>query len=269
MTRAIIERRAAAERRRRLRRLLSAARRCAAQLEPRLAAHRRAAAADRPTTYRVDEVEADPIRLNAQLGHYTNFVNLLDLCGVAVPAGFQPDGLPFGVTLIGAGLSRAGAARRSPSVCTRRRRADGRDARTAARRAATGRGARRVASSWWSAAPTCAACRSTTSSPSAARAGRGDAHRGEYRLFALPDGRARPRAGRSTAPRSKSRCGRIPVAQLGSFVAAIPPPLAIGTVRLADGRQAKGFLCESIAARGADDITAHGGWRAYLAAKAK
>ena len=53
------------------------------------------------TIYRIDAVEADPIRLNSNLGYYTNFVNLLDLAALAVPAGFRPDGLPFGVTLVG------------------------------------------------------------------------------------------------------------------------------------------------------------------------
>jgi len=52
------------------------------------------------TIYRIDEMQADPIRLNANLGYYTNFMNLLDLTATAVPAGFQHDGLPFGVTLI-------------------------------------------------------------------------------------------------------------------------------------------------------------------------
>ena len=52
------------------------------------------------TTYTIAEVEADPIRLNANLGVYTNFVNLLDLCAIAVPAGFDLGGLPVGVSLI-------------------------------------------------------------------------------------------------------------------------------------------------------------------------
>ena len=49
------------------------------------------------TLYRIAEVESDPVRLNSRLGYYTNFLNLLDLCAVAVPAGFQREGLPFGV----------------------------------------------------------------------------------------------------------------------------------------------------------------------------
>jgi allophanate hydrolase len=53
------------------------------------------------TTYRIGEIEADPVRLNSHLGFYTNFMNLLDLAGIAVPAGFTTAGLPFGVTLVG------------------------------------------------------------------------------------------------------------------------------------------------------------------------
>ncbi len=51
------------------------------------------------TVYTLREVEAEPVRCNTNLGYYTNFVNLLDLCALAVPAGFQRNGLPFGVTL--------------------------------------------------------------------------------------------------------------------------------------------------------------------------
>ncbi|GLS18485.1 hypothetical protein GCM10007874_15020 [Labrys miyagiensis] len=53
-----------------------------------------------PTIYTVAAMQADPITLNSNLGRYTNFVNLLDCCAIAVPAGFRQDGLPAGVTLI-------------------------------------------------------------------------------------------------------------------------------------------------------------------------
>jgi allophanate hydrolase len=53
-----------------------------------------------PTVYTIEQVENDPVQLNRNLGYYTNFVNLLDLCALAIPAGFRPDGLPFGITLI-------------------------------------------------------------------------------------------------------------------------------------------------------------------------
>jgi allophanate hydrolase len=54
-----------------------------------------------PRAYAIDEVLADPIELNSRLGTYTNFVNLLDLCALAVPAAMLPDGIPFGMTLVG------------------------------------------------------------------------------------------------------------------------------------------------------------------------
>jgi allophanate hydrolase len=58
----------------------------------------------------------------------------------------------------------------------------------------------------------------------------------------------------------------LPAAQFGKFVAAIPPPLSIGTVRLADGRGVKGFIVEPAAVNGARDISAFSGWRAFMAA---
>lgn len=73
------------------------------------------------TIYRLDDVEGDPIRLNTNLGYYTNFVNLLDLAAVAVPAGFRSDGLPFGVTLIG----RAGTDRQLLELAARFQRSAG------------------------------------------------------------------------------------------------------------------------------------------------
>jgi len=56
----------------------------------------------------------------------------------------------------------------------------------------------------------------------------------------------------------------MPQAQLGSFLALIPPPLGLGSVQLADGRYVHGFLCEAHALSGARDISGFGGWRAYL-----
>lgn len=64
-----------------------------------------------PTIYTIAEILADPIRLNARLGTYTNFVNLMEMCGVAVPAGFRADGLPLGVTLLGQRLGDGAVAR--------------------------------------------------------------------------------------------------------------------------------------------------------------
>ena len=92
-----------------------------------------------------------------------------------------------------------------------------------------------------------------------------------YRLFALPGGpphrpgllRVPPGAGRAIAV----EVWRIPSAQIGALLNAIPPPLGLGTVRLADGTTPKGFLVEAEGINGAEDISQYGGWRGYLAAK--
>ena len=221
-----------------------------------------------PTIPRVDDVLADPIRLNATLGRYTNFVNLLDYCAVAVPAGFRPDGLPVGVTVIAPAfadddlalvadrLHRAleptwGLARTPlPVAAPAGGDADGvRLAVVGAHLAGlplnhqlTERGARLVA-------------RTRTA--------------GSYRLYALP-GTVPPKPGlvrdpAATGPGIEVEVWELSVAAFGCFDAEVPPPLAIGTVVLADGSTVKGFLCESAAVAGAEDITALGGWRAYMA----
>jgi allophanate hydrolase len=218
--------------------------------------------------YTVEAVIADPLRLNAQLGRYTNFVNLLDLCAIAVPAGLQPDGFPFGVTLLApafheahllalaarlhaaAGSGLGATPHPLPAQCAEPAPAPARDAVELVVCGAhmaglplnhqlTERGARLIGA--------------TATAP-------------EYRLVALPDGRpGLERVGRGAS--IAVEVWSMPLAHFGSFVVAIPPPLAIGTVRLADGRTCKGFLCEAIAAASATDISHFGGWRAYLAAR--
>ncbi|MDT7950533.1 MAG: amidase [Acetobacteraceae bacterium] len=92
-----------------------------------------------------------------------------------------------------------------------------------------------------------------------------------YRLFALPGGpphrpgllRVAAGAGRAIA----LEVWRIPTVQVGALLDAIPAPLGLGTVRLADGSAPKGFLVEAEGIRGAEDISHHGGWRGYLAAR--
>ncbi len=215
-------------------------------------------------SHSVAAVEADPLRLNAQLGHYTTFVNLLDLSGIAVPAGFQPDGRPWGVTLLapafhesvllplaarlhvasGVPMGASGAPLPAPVD------------------AATSDAARVelvVCGAHMSGLPL-----NHQLSDRGGRLERVTRTVAEYRLVALPDGRpGLERVARGAA--IEVEVWSLPVEQLGSFVAAIPPPLGIGTVRLAGGASAKGFLCESLAAAAATDISAYGGWRAWLA----
>lgn len=222
-----------------------------------------------PTHYRIAEVLADPIRLNTRLGHYTNFVNLLDLAAVAVPAGFTDSGLPFGVTLVGpawsdyALLELAAQLHRSQP------------ARQGALSVAL---SEEPAFGWHTQVPgiAIAVC-------GAHLAGLPLNHqlteRGGvllerthtapvYRLLALAGAPPRRPGLKRVAQGGAAievEVWMLPSAALGGFVATIPAPLGIGKVLLADGRQVCGFICEDYALAGAEDITSFGGWRAYLA----
>jgi allophanate hydrolase len=224
-----------------------------------------------PTQYTVDEVNADPIALNRRLGHYTNFVNLLDYAAIAVPAGFRNDGLPFGVTLVAPGFSDASLA----AIADRFHRAEPN---------AMG-GARSVSLPMQSVIAPASACnkewieifvvgahlsgmplnpqlttlgavfrREATTAP-------------DYRLFVLPDAKpARPGLVRTPNFRGSGILGEVwalPASRLGSFVDQIPAPLGIGKVTLKNGQTVNGFLCEAHAVQDAVEITDRGGWRLY------
>ena len=226
------------------------------------------------TIYTHAEVEADPIRLNTNLGYYTNFVNLLDLSAVALPAGFRANGLPFGVSLIaeaqreralltvadhlhrGTGERLGGLDTRltettpitvptMPPGCTLVAVVGAHLTGQPLNRQLTELGARLV---------------STTKSAN------------NYRFYALPE-TTPPKPGLVRDPNYSAsgielEVWAVPTWQFGSFVAAVPAPLGIGTVELADGSVVKGFVCEPFAIEGAREITAFGGWRAYLASLA-
>ena len=223
------------------------------------------------THYTLADVQAQPLALNANLGRYTNFVNLLDLAALAVPAGFSAAGLPFGVTLI------------APSGSDRTLLSLGSELQAA-----------RVDKLGATAAPVPAPVPATAAIPegyvSVAVCG---AHlsglplnpqllqRGAYlvkathtapayRFFALPGGPPeRPgliRVREDGAPIAVE-VWALPHETLGSFVAGIPSPLGIGKLELADGSWCSGFICEGWAVEGARDITAFGNWRDYLASK--
>jgi allophanate hydrolase len=242
-----------------------------------------------PTIYSLAQVAADPIALNSRLGTYTNFANLLDCAALAVPAGFRSDGLPFGLTFFGPAwsdgrLAELGAVFQQAEPTTLG--ATGIE-RPASKARAPGANAP-------AAAPAKAA---PTDAPAAAAVGPGalslavvGAHlRGQplnfeltgrgarfvcatrtadcYRLYALA-GTLPPKPGLVRVAPGGGASIEIEIwsmspAAWGDFVGAIPPPLGIGTLLLQDGSKVKGFLCESIALAGADDITAFGGWRAY------
>jgi allophanate hydrolase len=206
------------------------------------------------TIYTHEEITADPVRLNSNLGFYTNFVNLMDLAAIAVPAGFRPNGLPFGVSLIAPAFSDEGLlglAERYLGEDDDERIAPGCVLLAVAGAHLTGqplnheltnRGARLVKT-----------CRTA----------------GDYRLYALSNTKP-PKPGLVREPKFNGwgievEVWAIPETTFGAFVAGIPAPLGIGTIQLEDGSSVKGFICEPAAMAGAEEITRFGGWRSYVA----
>ena len=223
------------------------------------------------TTYTVEAMRADPIALNSTLGRYTNFVNLLDCAAIAVPAGFRPDGIPAGVTLIGPAFSDEALAVLGDRLHRALGAGPGVDRHGALPGAPLAPSAEGlipigVVGAHLSGmplnhqltAPGGVLLKATRTAP-------------DYRMFVLPDTvPAKPGVIRDpgfAGPGLEIEVWGLPPAAAGAFVAAIPAPLGIGKVRLADGSEVSAFLCESHAVAGAEEITALGSWRAHMARK--
>jgi allophanate hydrolase len=229
-----------------------------------------------PTIYTLAEIEAEPLRLNFTLGTYTTFVNLLDLAAVAVPAGFRGDGLPFGVTFVGAwgqDARLAGFADRLHRASTETLGATPLRLSETLTPTASGVSISGLRADWLSVAVVGAHLSGEPLNHQLTDAGavfvRATRTAAAYRLFALPD-TTPPKPGLVRAgPDSVGapidvEVWSLPPAAFGNFVARIPPPLAIGKIELEDGARVSGFLCEPHALAAARDITAFGGWRAFL-----
>ncbi len=215
-------------------------------------------------------MHADPLRLNSNLGLYTNFMNLLDYAAVAVPAGFGANGLPYGVTLFGPAFSDDALAVYGDRL---HRALDLPLGATGRKGGAAYRGREAAASEPLLRVAVCGAHLSglplnhqLTEREARLVAATHTAPR--YRLYALPGGPPfRPGLVRQVdgGASIEVEVWELPARHFGSFVAGIPAPLGIGTVELADGTVEKGFICECYAVEGARDVTELGGWRAYLA----
>jgi allophanate hydrolase len=223
-----------------------------------------------PTIYTIKEVLAEPFLNNRRLGHYTNFVNLMDLAACAVPASMRPDGLPCGITLIapaGTDLMLADLAQRFHHLTGLKLGALD-EVLPPPAAIATGDDSVRVAvvGAHLSGLPL-----NHQLTGRGARLEKPARTTARYRLFALP-GTTPPKPGLVRDADNGSvidvEVWKLPVAEYGSFVAGIPSPLGIGRVELDDGEWVQGFLCESWAVNGAEEISHLGGWRAYLASKA-
>ncbi len=225
-----------------------------------------------PMLATVDAVEREPIAANARLGTYTNFVNLLDLCGIAVPCGHLAGGWPMSITLLGPAGSDgliAELAAALHAACGNTLGATGwaqpvSPAAAAAPVALGGEGIElAVVGAHMSGMALNGELRALGGTlVRAARTAPG------YRLFALP-GRppARPGLIRDAAGvgHIEVEIWRLSPESFGRFVAAIPAPLGIGTVQLDDGTSCKGFLVEAAGLEGSEDVSRFGGWRRYLA----
>ncbi|HYJ41792.1 MAG TPA: allophanate hydrolase [Steroidobacteraceae bacterium] len=221
------------------------------------------------THYRIAEEQADPIRLNSTLGRYTNFVNLMDLAAVALPAGFTPAGLPFGVSLIAPAwsdtdlLALAARAHRTMAATLGATSLPLPPAESLP--AADGAIDVMVCGAHMSGLPLNKQLQergawqiSTTRTAPV------------YRFYALPGGPPfRPGLVRvrENGVAIDVEVWRVPAEHFGSFVAGIPAPLGIGKVKLEDGSEVSGFMCESLGVADATDISALGGWRQYLASR--
>jgi len=225
-----------------------------------------------PTVYTIDEVLADPIELNSRLGTYTNFVNLLELCGLALPAAMHADGTPFGVTLLAPGGHDALLASIGRVF----------HAATGLQLGALGLAQPPLAALSLAPAPDeiplAVVGAHLAGMPlngelksMGARLLEVTATAADYRLYALAGMQpARPgllRVAPGTGAAIEVEVWALPAEQYGCFVAAVRQPLSIGTVRLADDRSVQGFLVEAAAIAGARDISSFGGWRAFLAAE--
>ena len=213
-----------------------------------------------PTIYRLAEMRAHPIALNSNLGLYTNVVNLLDMAAIAIPAGWRRNDTGFGVTLIGPAWTDraliACAARWCENDPYPHPPLDLETKVETVALAVVGAHLEGMPLHWQLASRNAKHLATTTTAPT-------------YRLYAMADS-VPPKPALvhdATGAAIAVEVYELDMAAFGSFTAEVPPPLAIGTVTLADGSTVKGFVAEPRAIVGATDITDLGGWRAYIASK--
>ncbi|MDX2203015.1 MAG: allophanate hydrolase [Hyphomicrobiaceae bacterium] len=221
----------------------------------------------------VAELAADPIGPNMRLGTYTNFVNLLDMCGIAVPGPMRKDGLPAGITLLGARGRDAALASIGRAFHHKAAKSMGATGRPLpaprALPAAAPPGMIEIAVVGAHLSGMALNHEVRNLGGVFVRAAETEAC---YELYALPGGPPkRPgliRVAAGTGHAIATEVWAMPADGFGRFVAGIPAPLGIGTLQLGDGTRPKGFLCEAEAVRGARHISSYGGWRAFIAAQA-
>jgi len=225
-----------------------------------------------PTVHSLAAIDAGPVERNAELGLYTNFGNLLDLSGLALPNGFRADGLPTGIMLMGPWgadgrllswgatwqRARGGRLGATPTV-------EPPDPAVLPRALPAGKRMRlAVVGAHLAGEPLNGQL--TSLGGSLVRACRTASR---YRLYRIPH-TTPPKPGLVHVGEAEGKSiavevWEIPVAAFGTFFENVAAPLCIGTLELEDGESVPGFLCEPRALSGAEDITSFGGWKAYRA----
>jgi len=218
------------------------------------------------TIYTIDEVNADPIVKNSNLGYYTNYMNLLDCACVAVPGGFLDNDLPWGISLVSTAMSD----RKLLSYANKWQQllqislgnVDIKLPETLASEIAYTDTIPVIVCGAhldglplnWQLTERGAIFEEATTTANA------------YKMFVIEGKLPRPGLVRDDKQGTviNIEIWKVPKVEFGSFVDGIASPLGIGKVETYDGRWLSGFICEGYAVEGAKEITALGGWREYL-----
>jgi allophanate hydrolase len=222
------------------------------------------------TIYTLAELEAEPVKLNSNLGYYTNFMNLLDCAAVSAPAGFLDNGLPFGVTLFAPAFKDKSllnfarhfhecqdlklGATYEPLPKSPEESMEAYEDPAVVRIVVCGAHMQGLPLNHQLTDRRARLIKRTATSPN-------------YRLYALAGGPPkRPGLVRDEqlGTTIEVEVWEMPIELFGSFIKLVPAPLGIGSVELEDGVQEKGFICEPYAIAAAEEVTGCGSWRAYL-----
>jgi allophanate hydrolase len=211
------------------------------------------------STYTIDEVNANPIELNSNLGYYTNFMNLLDYSAIAIPSGFGTQGRPFGVTLFSLAfadmdlLSLADEWQQSLNLPL---------GATGERILPLDNVDLLVCGAHMQGLPLNHQLTQVNGyfkqATKTAKA---------YKFYALAGGPPyRPGLVRhENGEAIEVEIWSVPKSEIGRLLMQIPHPLGLGSIELMSGEWVKGFICEPIGIEGAKDISPLGGWRNFIA----
>ena len=234
-----------------------------------------------PSIFTIEQLMEEPVKYNSALGTYTNFTNLADLCALALPAGLRQDGLPAGITLIAPawhdwalvafGLRWQAAQSVLPGAPHVMAQAHSevldQPVALAAPSSTAPADQDEVIVAVVGAHLRGMPLNHQLTSRGARFLEETSTAQSDYRLYALANTQP-PKPGLKRTPGAGAAIAlelwALPVHAFGAFTAEIPAPLGMGNVQLADGRMVKGFICEPAELESAQDITAFGGWRAYI-----